>query len=199
MNGKFESVSFATLNVRGMRAQKRRHQLHRLILEESPDILAIQESKLATEEHVDEALRPFLSLYEICVSHATGVSAGCLLFLKKSLPLSNLNIVTDEEGRFILSDFVLFGSDWRVICIYAPNNNCDRLSFFTALLPYCQCERKCVIMGDYNCVCDVADRSGSAAYIDSSAKFLAEMIDQSDFLDVGKHVSRGGQLKFTRP
>lgn len=75
MVASFGNVLFATLNVRGLCSRRKQYQLHRLILEENIDIFAVQETKLSNEEQVDEALRPFLSNFEVCVSHAIGTSA----------------------------------------------------------------------------------------------------------------------------
>lgn len=112
-------VRFATLNVRGIAARKKQAQLKRLLLDNCIDVLALQETKLSCDERIEKALEPFLLEYEACVSHAVGTSAGCFLFLKKTLPLTELTFITDEKGRFILCDFCLFGIYYRVICVYA--------------------------------------------------------------------------------
>lgn len=52
-------------------------------------------------------------------------------------------------------------------------------------------------MGDYNCVCNSVDKSGPDMYIDRSARPLEELLEQCDLLEVGKHTSRGEQLKYT--
>lgn len=187
----------ATLNVRGLCSRKRQHHFQRLLLDESPDILAVQESKLSTEAQVDEALLPLLGSYEVCVSHSIGPSAGCLMFLKKQLPLSELTLSIDQCGRFIMCDFVLFGEDWRVVCVYAPRTVRERVDFFCQLLPFCDCDRNVVVLGDFNCVCYCDDRAGVGTSIDRSARLLNNLVDNCDLVDVGKYNSKERPLQFT--
>lgn len=146
------SIAVASLNVCGLNARKKQYQLQRLLLKEKPDFLAMQETKMAEEEQVATALSPFLPSYEVCVTHAIGFSAGCFLFIKKSLSLSELHVTTDTEGRFIMCDFLLSLIKWRLICFYAPSTVKDRVSFFNGLRRFLDCDRAVVLCGDFNCV-----------------------------------------------
>lgn len=60
-------------------------------------------------------VQPFLARYYVCVSHAVGLSAGCCLFLKKSLGVVVQTVMTCPSGRFVLCDFTVLGHEWRVI------------------------------------------------------------------------------------
>lgn len=51
------------------------------------------------------ATRKYKPSCEVCVTHAVVVSAGCLLFLRRSLGFSSLSYIVDTEGRFTCSDF----------------------------------------------------------------------------------------------
>lgn len=126
-------LRFATLNVRGFNSRKRQYQLRRLLEHTEIDILALQETKLSTEEQVERALLSFLYNYEVCVTHAVGLSGGCFLFIKKSVNRSQVAITSDRCGRFVLCDFVVPESRWRVICVYAPNCVNERVAFFNHL------------------------------------------------------------------
>lgn len=99
-----DPVKYETLNVRGISARQRQNQLRRLLVNEGVGVLAIQETKLSIDENIAKALEPFLGMHEACASHAVGSSAGCLLFIKKSLPVTELSITIDDNGRFILCD-----------------------------------------------------------------------------------------------
>ncbi|KAG0435897.1 hypothetical protein HPB47_018256, partial [Ixodes persulcatus] len=63
-------LGFATLNVRGLASSRKQYQLQRLVEDEQPDFLAVQETKLQTEENIERALRPYLRRYEVAASHA---------------------------------------------------------------------------------------------------------------------------------
>lgn len=44
-----------------------------------------------------------------------------------------------------------------------------------------------VLLGDYNCVCCLEDRARSDVPLDTSARFLSELVDQCDLIDVEKN------------
>lgn len=52
-------------------------------------------------------------------------------------------------------------------------------------------------MGDINCECSVNDRLPADSYIDRSARFLGELLDNFDLFDIGWHPLSTGQLQFT--
>lgn len=191
------AITVATLNVRGLCTRKKQYQIQRLLLKEQPDFLALQETKLAEAEQVEEAVRPFMSSYEICVTHAVGHSAGCFLLLKKSVPLSQLCVTTDTEGRFIMCDFVLTSNQFRLICIYAPNVTTDRVLFFGGLRRYLDCDRALVLVGDFNCVVRRLDRSPIRRNADKSELLLGEMLEDFDLVDVGTVKNAKKEMRFT--
>lgn len=49
-----------------------------MAVEQASDVLAIEETRLSTEEHVDEALKTFVFTYDVAVSHAVGTLAYLL-------------------------------------------------------------------------------------------------------------------------
>lgn len=191
------AIKVATLNVRGFNAHKKQYQVQRLLMEERPDFLALQETKMAEEEQVASALKPFLLSYEVCVTHAVGVSGGCFLFLKKSFPLSELDVTTDTEGRFIVCDFSSSTVHWRLICIYAPSTVKDRVSFFSGLRRFVDCDRTVVLLGDFNCVVRAADRTPTRQRADRSATVLAELLEDYDLIDAGTVKNDTCEMRFT--
>lgn len=108
-------LHFITLNVRGLRSKRKQRQLLRLLNYEHVDIAAVQETKLSSDEDIAEALEPFRDDFEVCVSHAVGFSAGCFLFLRKSLGYPSVSLSVDQEGRLISCDLSLRQSEWRII------------------------------------------------------------------------------------
>lgn len=160
-------------------------QLKRLLLREQLDFVAVQETKISTDEDTARALDPFLDTYEVCVSHAVGVSAGCFLFLRKALDYSSLSYSVDALGRFICCDFMLKGVRWRVICVYAFNDSRMRLSFFNDLAKFLDTDRSVVLFGDFNCVCHPADRVKPFTTRDSSVEALISLVSNYSLLDVG--------------
>lgn len=107
-----QQLLFATSNVRGLRSLKKQAQLCRILSRHHLDFVAVQETKIESDDETERALRPFLSEYNVCVSHALGLSAGCFLFLKKSLLCSAFIYHVDAECRYVYCDFVLQGVPW---------------------------------------------------------------------------------------
>lgn len=192
-----EPIRFATLNVRGLNSRKKQYQLQRLLADHQIDFLAVQETKMSSNSDIEQALCPLLGNYEVCVSHAVGMSAGCFLLLRKSVPLRDLRVVLDERGRFILCDFILFNREWRVMCVYAPNRANERTVFFEFLKSYLQSDKVVVLMGDFNCVCSPEDRASTRENRDISAEMLIELLQEHCLEDVARARAIRGRLHFT--
>lgn len=180
-----ERLIFATLNVRGLRSSQKQAQLRRLLNRKRLAFVAIQETKIESEEETEKALRPFLSQFNVCVSHAKGLSAGCWLFLKKSLPCSALCTSVDEEGRYICCDFLLQRVPWRIINLYAFNDVPKRLELFEKVRNLIDVDRCTVLMGDFNCICEAIDRYNSSGKRDGSGELLFGIVDNAGLIDIG--------------
>lgn len=123
-------IRITTLNVRGLADRRRQNQLYRLVTEQDLDIVAVQETKVEREEQTDRMVRPFASRYDVCVAHAVGMSAGVALLVRRSLGATLETVTASECGRFVVCDFVLSSSEWRLICVYAPTKAAERKGFF---------------------------------------------------------------------
>lgn len=125
------ALKIATLNIRGLTAKKRQAQVKRILIEGEIDILALQESKIESEEQADRMVNMFNANHDVCVCHAVGRSGGCILFLKRSSTIIVERVVTSDDGRLIiLCDLSVFGEKWRIVCVYAPNVTSHRKCFF---------------------------------------------------------------------
>lgn len=79
------ALRIATINVRGLNARKKQYQLSRLFLENDLDVVAVQETKIDSEEQTDRMVLPFRARYDVCAAHAFGTSGGCAIFIRNSL------------------------------------------------------------------------------------------------------------------
>lgn len=175
---------FATVNVCGLRSRQKQVQLRRLLFSRHFDFVAVQETKIDSDEDTEKALKPFLSVFHVFVSHDVGLSAGCLLFLRKSLPYSAVEYNVDSEGRFIQCDFMLYGLPWRLINVYAFNDALRRINLFENITTLLDCDRDVVFMGDFNCVCNRNDRTGPSRS-DRSAEVLSLIVEKAGLIDTG--------------
>lgn len=73
-------LRIGTLNVRGLSAKRRQYQLSRLFMEHELDVIAVQETKIESQEQTDRMIQPFAASYNVCVCHANGHSEGGVQF-----------------------------------------------------------------------------------------------------------------------
>lgn len=179
------AMRFASLNVRGLSSRRRQYQLSRLFSEHDLDVIAVQETKIAAEKDTNHMTLPFRSMYNICVSHADGLSGGCALFIRRSIGVVERSVASSDKGRFVVCDFSFLNFEWRVICVYAPNRDSERKVFFEEISNLLECDKYVVLFGDFNCVCRKEDRAKPAQSFDKSAVFLNEMIAENGLEDVG--------------
>lgn len=190
-------IRFATLNVRGLSDRRRQRQLYRLAVEHDLDITAVQETKVGSEDQTEFMVRPFTARYSVCVSHAVGASAGCLLLVRQSLVATIDEVMTCTAGRFVVCHFSFSSYDWTVICVYTPNRAEERRMFFECLHQYCNSERLVIFLGDFNCVCSSGDKSSSTPYHDLRTESLCNLFNESGLDDVGECLKHGRDVQYT--
>lgn len=191
------NLRVGTLNVRGFSAKRRQQQVKRLLVENSLDVLAVQETKIESEEQTDRMVHLYDALYYVCVSHAVGTSGGCALLLSKSVGIDVEQVTSCSEGRLIVCDFGFTASKWRIVCVYAPTRTNDRKRFFENIEPFLNSERNVLLLGDFNCVCKPSDRVSNLPIRDTSAVFLNAMLHDLTFEDVGCLLSGGKLTEYT--
>lgn len=184
-------LRFATLNVRGLATKKRQNQLYRLATEKDIDVFAVQETKIDREDQTESMARRFENQYNVCVSHAVGNSAGCLLFIRKSIGAVIESVTACVNGRFIVCDFTLSNQEWRVICLYASTKVQARKEDFQSVGNYCKSDRFLVLLGDFNCVCSSRDKTSATPFRDASTVILSDVINESGLEDVGATFNNG--------
>ncbi|CAN7950719.1 unnamed protein product, partial [Ixodes hexagonus] len=191
------SLTCATLNVRGLAHKRRQSQLYRLLTDLDIDVLAVQETKVDGDEETRSMVQRYTTRYFAFVSHAVGMSAGCVLFVRKLPGLVVQEVKSGMAGRFVSCD-VLFGSvEWRVVCVYAPNLVNDRTVFFENIWQHLNTERIIILMGDFNCVLSSRDKTSARAYRDSSTDILAQVINECNLADVEECLEGTREVQYT--
>lgn len=198
MSANFQTaLRVATLNVRGLGARRRQCQLNRLFQDNELHVVAVQETKIESEEHTDNMVSSFRAHYNVCVSHAVGTSGGCAVFIRRDLGVVEEAIVSCVSGRLLVVDFALSAMSWRIICVYAPNNEAERKVFFERLEQYLNTEKMVIVLGDFNCVCFAADRAKNRPVRDKSALFLSELVHDYNLEDIGQVLHSDVRPNFT--
>lgn len=100
-------------------------------------------------------------------------------------------------GRYVSCDF-LFGSvEWRVVCLYAPNLVNDRTDFFENIRQHLLTERSMAVLGDFNCVLSPRNKSSSTPFTDASTDLLAQVINESNLVDVEECLEGAWEVQYT--
>lgn len=191
------ALSFATLNVRGLASRKKQAQVYRLLIDQDIDVLAVQETKVEGEEETRSMMLRFTSKYYGTVSHANGTSAGCVLFVKKIPGLIVESHFSCDSGRTVTCDFSTSEIEWRVICVYAPNVEADRETFFSLIKQHLRTPKQLVLLVDFNCVLSAKDRINNRHVRDRSVEVLYDLLNESDLDDVAECLEAGREVRFT--
>ena len=145
-----------SLNVRGIRSSTKRKALFLWLKKQNADIIFLQET-YSTEEI--EAIWKTQFKGKMIYSHGTNHSCGVMIFIKDYLEFNLKSSVLDAEGRYILMDATVQGSDFLFVNIYAPNKVQDQCEFFSALDTLIEkfldsAEKKIILGGDFNVTLD---------------------------------------------
>ena len=120
-------ASFLTLNTNGFRDAKKRMALLHWLGHLSLDFVCLQETHVTSSA---ECISWFSSYGVLCVvSPGSSQTCGSVILYRSRYSL--LNSWTDSEERFVLAEFLDRHVTFRVACIYAPNRNPDRDTFFS--------------------------------------------------------------------
>uniref|UniRef100_L7LZ86 exodeoxyribonuclease III n=1 Tax=Rhipicephalus pulchellus TaxID=72859 RepID=L7LZ86_RHIPC len=191
-------LKVATINVRGLAEKRKQSQLYRLVTERYIDVLAVQETKVDDDEATSSMVQRFASRFYVVVSHAVGTTAGCILFVKK-LPGLQVNAhFSCAAGRCAVLDFTLNNTEWRVVCVYAPNKVEERALFFHSLEQRLSEARQLMLLGDFNCVLSAHDKTSSRGFRDQSTDVLTRIVEQWELEDVAECVKCDSAVKYTR-
>lgn len=191
------TLRIATLNVRGLSTKKKQNQLYRLANELDLDVLAVQETKVEGDEQTGSMVHRFTTQYNCVVSHAVGMSAGCVLFVRQSVGVQVNEVTTGQSGRLVVCDFTLSGLEWRIVCLYAPNLVDERRALFEGMRQYCDSDKLLILLGDFNCVLAAGDKTSARPFRDASTVALGNLLQDYALEDVAECLEGGRAVRFT--
>ena len=146
------ALSIVSINANGLRdANKRSGFLQWLrSFPTLPDIVCIQECHVLS---LEECQTWFSCSGFLCaVSSGSSHSCGCIILFRYSCSLCNS--WHDDDGRFVQCEFSVSDEIFRVVCLYAPNRNPERDSFFDDLVVHVDPSVPTVLCGDFKAVFD---------------------------------------------
>jgi len=142
------------------------------------DVICLQET------HWTEDIMPNIKKHweeDIFVNHSQR-ACGVAILLKGGRMQNVKQIYSDGKGRLLVIEFVWCNELFRLINLYAPNVETERVGVFKQMKPLCT--GKCIVVGDFNVWCTRLDASSSANYkSDVSRKYLNDMMQSEDMVD----------------
>ena len=141
-------VSVATINVQGLRDQKKRKGIFQSLQTQSFDVVALQETH-ADASVVSQWKREWPGLS--CWSVAGPTSAGVALLFSSKLNVSLLNDVSDKQGRVLRAIVNIDDCKLQFLNVYGPNpvrlNESNH--FFQNLDSYVDPQLPLILLGDF--------------------------------------------------
>ena len=101
--------------------------------------------------------------FEAKVIMAPGMSrnsCGVAIFFRNDLEVQILKILNEPSGRLLLVDFLCRDKAFRIINVYAPNDEKDRKIFFRKFYPLLNTVKATFLLGDFNMVEFSTDKQG---------------------------------------
>ncbi len=108
--------------------------------------------------------------------------------VKKDCHINATLVCGDGEGRWVKIEFTFKNKKWRLLNIYAPNLEKDRVSFFTDLQ---RTGGSCdIIMGDFNVKMCTLDSGGIGPLkADASRAILKNLMLNNEWCDVWRQTN----------
>ena len=176
----YEMVKLLSLNVRGLREQKKRRIIFKYARERA-DIILLQEthSKL-----VDEQCWQNKWGANIIFNHGDTDARGVCVLLPRGFGGKVRNIKKDAEGRVICMQCIIENVNLTLLNIYAPNK--DTPDFYGMITQFLQDSSPYVLMmGDFNLTFNSQlERLNTWKNNDKSKEALLNLIDEFSLCDI---------------
>ena len=123
-------------------------------------------------------------------SHGTNHSCGVMVLVRSNLDFNLKSVEVDTQGRYVVMEAVVQGSNFLLVNIYAPNKVQEQCLFFDNLNNIIENfvvdnEQKIVIGGDFNIALDShLDCSGGNPFKKDSVKCIQDLCLDYDLVDI---------------
>ena len=175
------SLTFSTLNVRGILDIRKRNKYITWLQTQKIDVAFLQET-YCTLNHVDKIKQSckehgFRSYHALTdSSHSRGVA----ILISNKIECTIRKIKDDNNGRTLLLNVMIEGISINLINIYAPNRAHERSAFFQNVSAFIEEHRDpdgdIICAGDFNCTLRDIDRISNNIYSDKSVETLKKRI-----------------------
>ena len=182
------ALNIVTLNVRGLRGEKRYAVYHWLKCN-NIDICLLQET-FSTEKISDQFQRGWKGH----ISHSYTNSAhsrGVAILFREGLACDIDSIFKDKEGRILLMNIRVNNIEYSLCNIYSPNDVCKRITFLNSIRSFINknatSQSNLFIGGDFNCVAFNEDKIRKS--YDKSSNIFTNLKINLNVIDIWKKLN----------
>jgi exonuclease III len=176
-------LKILTLNVRGLNDKKKRQTVFYWLRKQDADIIALQETHLGRSNDEWKWSREWdgQSYWTVAAGNSKGVA---LLFNRKQ-KIEIQNVVKEQTGRLISLSVKIADKMIRLVCIYSPNNDNERVKYFKSKIEnHMDPEQYNILLGDFNCTLKDEDRSGNLNRKEVGRDELVSLMKRQQLYDV---------------
>ena len=123
-----KKIQCATLNINGMKERIKQSQLKHTLNSHNFDILFLQETHIDSMSLANSLKTQFNCDCYWSIGSNRSAGVGTLIFPSLNFKVEKFEL--DIEGRFLFVDLLIDSIPYRLMNIYAPNNEKDRKIFF---------------------------------------------------------------------
>ena len=178
------NLSIITLNVNGIRAEKKRLVLFDFLKSSSFDVMFLQEAHIATVEDCIRWNREsgFKGYWSLGATNSCGVG----ILLRDHSRFKNCSFRCDSDGRIVTFDCTFQKQDFRFLSVYVPTDGSQRIEFFQNFDRHLVTRRRIIMGGDFNCMFDLdKDKLGGNSTLGSTGvPHLKKLLTRFSLVDV---------------
>lgn len=120
--------------------------------------------------------------HHVFVSHGSSRACGVACLFKNNVAQNVKQVYADNEGRVLIIDFEFQNCVFKLINVYAPNNEKDRRDLFKQLRTLCT--DNCICVGDFNVWSSRMDVANNMSYKrDSSRNDIINLMNGGNLVD----------------
>lgn len=176
-------LSIASCNISGLNDATKRKSVFTWLRSQNYDIVMLQETHchLKRDEYRWSREWDGQSLW----SRGTNRSRGVAVLFNRRCRYDVRNVKIDGNGRYIYFDLHIEDSTYKMVNIYAPNDNYERVKFIANINNWLDPNIDTLIGGDFNCALNsVIDRSNCVNSEDIGKIDVQHLIQQHNLVDV---------------
>ena len=177
------SLTFGSINISGLKDDKKRAAVFSWLRSLNLDVIFLQETHCHMRNDDKTWSREWGA--QCFWSKGTNRSRGVAILFNPNRRYNVDDIIIDTNGRYIYCNVTDNDNIFKIINVYAPNDEFERVRFFNNINSWINSEEEILIGGDFNCVLNsVIDRKNCTGSRDLGQIDLNYLMSNHDLEDV---------------